>query len=65
MNDLDITNMTLGDFSSKFTYEGNVEVEFKFKDIDQPVLAVLDDIFYGASDVLGKLSDALTVSNTE
>ncbi|WP_280530875.1 hypothetical protein [Paenibacillus xylanexedens] len=42
-----------------------MEVEFKFKDIDQPVLAVLDDIFYGASDVLGKLSDALTVSNTE
>ncbi|KLU55485.1 hypothetical protein EL84_25935 [Paenibacillus sp. VT-400] len=65
MNDLDITNMNLGDFPSEFSYEGNVEVEFKFKDIDQPVLAVLDDIFYGASDVLGRLSDVLTAPNTE
>lgn len=65
MGDLGITNRTLGDFPSEFTYKGSVDVEFKFKDIDQPVLTVLDDIFYGARDVLGRLSDALKVSNAE
>lgn len=65
MNDINITNMTLGDYPEQFSYEGNVEIEFIFNDIEQPVLPVLEDMLHGANEIIRRLSDALTASTAE